>query len=222
MAIERMKKDGDVDGLIGTLKAEASMTNLGDRSSAAIALGEIGDVRAIAPLVQALKGWDGVLRHFAAGALEKLGWRPRNVEEEVSYFIAKQWYGRLDGVGPAAAEILLHFLKDPDEVVKCTATRNLARLKDERAIEPFIEMQGKKWNSYPRAQSIAAAGLVAMGPPILERLRQALRIAEEEQMKTGDLPDAKSTRIEGIIETIEKEWMKGAQRPLENERRGVR
>lgn len=204
MDIKRMKKERDVDGLIEVLKAEGSMTNLGVRSSAAIALGEIGDARAIEPLVQALKDWDRILRQFAAGALEKLGWRPRNVEEEVSYFIAKQWYGRLGEVGPAAVEILLHFLKDPDEVVKCTATQALARLKDERAIEPFIEMQGKKWNSYPRAQSIAAAGLAAMGPPVLERLRQALQIAEEEQMKTGDLSDAKPTRLETIIKAIEK------------------
>jgi len=208
MDIERMRKQRDVDGLIEALKAEPKSLVDSSNSSAAIALGEIGDARAIGPLVQALKGWNRVVRQFAAGALEKLGWRPRNVEEEVSYFIAKQWYGRVDEVGPAAAQILLHFLlKDPDEVVKCTAARNLARLRDEGAIEPFIEMQGKKWKSYPRVQSIAAEGLVAMGPPVLERLRQALRVAEEELTESGDLE--KPTSIEGITKTIEKRMKEG-------------
>ena len=129
MDTESVKKERDVDGVIEVLKAEGSMTNLGVRSSAAITLGEIGDARAIEPLVQAMKDWDRVLRQFSAGSLEKLGWRPRNVEEEASYFIAKQCYGRLGEVGPSAMEILLHFLKGPDEVVKCTATQALARLK---------------------------------------------------------------------------------------------
>ena len=38
MDIESMKKERDVDGVIEVLKAEGSMTNLGVRSSAAIAL----------------------------------------------------------------------------------------------------------------------------------------------------------------------------------------
>jgi len=66
MDTESVKKERDVDGVIEVLKAEGSMTNLSVRSSAAIALGEIGDARAIEPLVQAMKDWDRVLRQFSA------------------------------------------------------------------------------------------------------------------------------------------------------------
>jgi len=42
---------------------------------AAWALGEIGDKRAVNPIIEALKDSDGDVRNEAKTALEKLGWQ---------------------------------------------------------------------------------------------------------------------------------------------------
>lgn len=197
--IERMEEKGDVEGLIEVLKSG----DLHAQGSAAIALGKMGDARAIEPLVQALKDRFGALRTFSATALEKLGWEPRNDAEKVHYFIAKGWYGKLEEVGPAAVEALIHHLKDLNQVVRRDAASALAKLKDERAIKPFIELLGFK--SYPRARSWACHGLTLMGKPALGPLRQALKAAEREWEEKGDLDTYdKLTHIKNIIELIEQ------------------
>lgn len=197
--VKRMEEKGDVEGLMEVLKSGDSTA----QNSAAIALGKMGDARAIEPLVQALKDRFGSLRTFSAISLEKLGWEPRNDAEKVHYFIAKGWYGRLEEVGPTAVEALIHHLKDLNQVVRRDAAHVLAKLRDERSIEPFIELLGFK--SYPRARSWACHGLTLMGKPALGPLRQALKATEREWMKKGDLDIYdKLTHIKNIIELIEQ------------------
>ena len=45
------------------------------REAAALALGQLGDTRAVEPLIQALKDEDSYVRSAAADALTKLGWQ---------------------------------------------------------------------------------------------------------------------------------------------------
>ena len=52
--IERLKKQGDVDGLIEIIESDWKQNN-DDRYDAAIALGELGDKKAIKPLIESLR-----------------------------------------------------------------------------------------------------------------------------------------------------------------------
>lgn len=63
-----MEKNKDVKGLIKALKHKDSRV----RDIAALVLGDIGDVRAVEPLIQALKDENYSVRSSASEALEKI------------------------------------------------------------------------------------------------------------------------------------------------------
>ncbi|MBA7597586.1 hypothetical protein ES703_04590 [subsurface metagenome] len=67
--IVKMKAKGNVKGLIKALEHEAYDI----RVEAAMALGEIGDARAVEPLIQALKDKDRDVRASAAVTLWEIG-----------------------------------------------------------------------------------------------------------------------------------------------------
>ena len=67
--IEKMKANGDVEGLIKALKHRDEAV----QEDAAVALGRIGDVRAVDPLIRALKDELSDVRERAAYALGKIG-----------------------------------------------------------------------------------------------------------------------------------------------------
>lgn len=123
--VEQMRADGDVSGLIlklkyrddvGSKKADGGVQV---RSAAARALGDLGDPRAISPLLDALTwptydqirkasiseqrdirsfdkrpngnwDWDFQLWPEVARALDRLGWRPEQDHAAVCYWFAKQ------------------------------------------------------------------------------------------------------------------------------------
>lgn len=64
--------DGAVEHLIVALKDESSDL----RGWAAVTLGQIGDARAIEPLIALLENNEKTIRQAATVSLEKLGWRP--------------------------------------------------------------------------------------------------------------------------------------------------
>ncbi|MHA1645653.1 MAG: HEAT repeat domain-containing protein, partial [Candidatus Freyarchaeota archaeon] len=68
--VERMKRRGDVEALISALEYKWKMTV---RFYAARALGELGDLRAVEPLIQTLKEDDEPLGRGAAWAVGELG-----------------------------------------------------------------------------------------------------------------------------------------------------
>ncbi|MGA7075782.1 MAG: HEAT repeat domain-containing protein [Halobacteriota archaeon] len=68
--VQEMKEKRDVDGLI---KALGYKKDSGVRRDAAEALGEVGDSRAVEPLVWALNDEDSLVRRDAAGTLKKIG-----------------------------------------------------------------------------------------------------------------------------------------------------
>ena len=68
--VEKLKGKRDLKGLIKALRYKRDG---GVRSSAAEALGEIGDARAVEPLCAALRDKDVDVREAAAEALGKIG-----------------------------------------------------------------------------------------------------------------------------------------------------
>ncbi|MCK6625571.1 MAG: HEAT repeat domain-containing protein [Anaerolineae bacterium] len=87
-------------------------------AEAAEALGQLGDTRAVKPLIAALRGGDMQLREAAVQALVKF----KNT----------------------AVEPLINTLHDKDETVRSEVVDALGQLRDVRAIKPLIDALGDK------------------------------------------------------------------------------
>ena len=107
-----MRKRKDVEGLINALTYKWKTTV---RFHAARALGKLGDLRAVEPLIQALKTEGWVVRESAIWALGELG-------------------------DLRAVEPLIEALNDENRGLRIDAARALGNLGDVRAIEPLREL----------------------------------------------------------------------------------
>jgi len=105
----RLKARGNVKGLIRALKYPKSPLV---RKSAATALGDLGDERAVEALIEALKDEDNFVRKMAATACGKIR-------------------------GRKAVEPLIEALADDDPFVRERATESLGKIGDDRAIDPL-------------------------------------------------------------------------------------
>lgn len=107
--ISKMEKNRDVEGLIRVLMEEKS-----NRNSVALALGNIGDERAVEPLIQALKDKNAGVRRVVADALGKIK------DERV-------------------LEPLIQALEDRDNDVRNRAAKALGKKGDPRAVEALTK-----------------------------------------------------------------------------------
>jgi HEAT repeat protein len=165
--VDKLKAKGDVEGLI---KALGYQKDWRVREAAASALGEIGDARAMEPLIAALKDHDSDVRQGAAGALDMMDWQPDQSENGATYWVAKGEWSRCVRIGEAAVKPLIAALKggglearedaaetlgqlgepavepliialrDDDEVVREVVVGVLEEIGDARAVEPLIVM----------------------------------------------------------------------------------
>ena len=146
-----------VELLIGALKHHDPAV----RQLAAKALGDIGDVRAVEPLIAALRGRED-LRAVAATALGQID-DIRAVEPLLAALkdgasnvraAAARALGRLGDVG--AVERLIAALKDHESVVRQAAAAGLGEIGDPRAVEPLIaNLKGR--------ENVRVAVAVALG-----------------------------------------------------------
>lgn len=88
--------------------------NIEVRWVAALALGNIGDPRAIPPLLSALRDRERYIRSSAATSLDRLGWTPANETEAAYRAIALQDWDAVKQLGTAATSPLIERLSDPD------------------------------------------------------------------------------------------------------------
>jgi len=139
--IEHLKQDRDVDGLIRAL-ADADPQV---RQDAALALGEIGDARAVEPLLAVMSDTHEVteVRNNAQEALRRMG--PAAVRPLIRALKDGDVYARtraavtLGDIGdPAAVEALVVALRDGDRYVRRYAAESLGKIPDARAVEPLI------------------------------------------------------------------------------------
>jgi len=106
--IEKMKAKRDVKGLIKALRNKKADI----RSKAAQALGEIGDARAMEPLLSSLRDGDRNMRWQAGEALEELGWVPKNEVERITSLVAmRRWDELVNAQEPFIRALLTAYEK---------------------------------------------------------------------------------------------------------------
>jgi HEAT repeat protein len=159
---------------LGALWELPGVSGLGDedhnvRRDAAVVLGELGDPRAVEPLIAALRNKDWEMLQVAVEALVKIG-RPT--------------------VGP-----LIAALGDEDSYVRQAAAVALGAIGDPRAVEP-LSAALRDGNSYVRRAAAEALGRLggphAVGPLIAALRDEDERIREAAAEALGRLGDPRA------------------------------
>ena len=168
---DRKVDDERLNELIRELKSE----NWQARLVAVHELMEIGDVRAVKPLLRALADENKHVREVATRALERIG-EPA-IRSLLQALRGESWDMRqmaaetLVKIGKPALKPLIQALKDEDKWVRFLATWALGEIGDVYAVEPLLRAFGDG-NSNVRAG--AAYALVKIGEPAVEPLIRAL------------------------------------------------
>ena len=168
-AAEALRKIGEpaVDPLIKALKDENSDALV--REVAAECLGEIGDARAVEPLIQALKHKDAASAVFVIkedGALVPSGGSAKG----------------LSLIGEPAVEPLIQALKDENPSLRASAALALGVTRDARAVEPLIqalkdEDENVLWNANMALRSIGEPAMETLIKDEDWHVRQAAALA---------------------------------------------
>jgi HEAT repeat protein len=171
------------------------------RSSAAEALGNLGDARALDPLLPLLNDTNHKVRNSAAGALGKLG-DARAVDpllpllKDTDIWVRRSAAEALGNLGDARAlDPLLLLLKDTDIWVRRSAAEALGNLGDARALDPLLPLL-KDTHIWVRRSAAEALGNLgdarALDPllPLLKDTNDGVRYRAAEAL--GKLGDARA------------------------------
>jgi HEAT repeat protein len=183
--VEKLGARRDIAGLA---KALAYKKDWKVRTAAARALGDIGDARAVEPLIAALKDKDSHVREATVRALGKIG-DARAVKALSAALKGGDWLVRkaaaeaLGKIGDArAVKPLIAALKDEVSDVREAAAGALCEIGDARAVEPLIAAL-KDGNFYVR--QAAAGALGAIGAPAVKPLIAALKDKDSDVRKAA-------------------------------------
>lgn len=172
---------------LGRIWELQQLVRLGDerevvRGHAAATLGQLGDMRAVQPLVAALRDSTGAVCASAATALGQLG-DVQTVTPLISVLLtrdeptarrsAAEALGKMDD--RRAVEPLIVALKDQERDVRRSVATALGQLRDERAIGPLIEICRDR---YVQGSSVKA--LAQIGRPAVQPLIVALKNGERD------------------------------------------
>jgi hypothetical protein len=163
------------------ISVQSEVTNDADetiRWISAQALGKIGDMRAVEPLIQILNYTNVTIRASSAEALDKIGDKKtvellieklNNVDETVRWVSAEA----LGKIGDKkAVELLIQKLNDTNATVRRFLAEVLGKIGDTRAIEPLIQKLNDT-NTTVRRFSVEALGNIGNNEavePLIEKL----------------------------------------------------
>jgi HEAT repeat protein len=163
--IEKLKAKRDVKGLIKALSYQKDY-KVSVHKWAVEALGEIGDARAVEPLIVVLKDDQFDEGRLASDALCKIGAPAVEpliaaLKDGKSYFVFRNAAESLGCIGDTrAVEPLIAALKDTEYKYACSALVNaLGKLGDARAVEPLITAL-KDDDEVVRWQAAKALGMI--------------------------------------------------------------
>jgi len=130
------------------------------------ALGEMGDKRAIAPLVEILKNeFQSLTRQAAADSLEKLGWEPVNDTDKAYMLIAREKWKELAELG---VEYLILALRWPNEREVMPYFVEVGKA----AVEPLIKvLENKDCDQRSIAKVLGRLGDIRAAVPLAQILK---------------------------------------------------
>lgn len=168
LAFGKSKPESAVGPLINALKD----ANEDVRWWAVVALGDIGDARAVEPLLEILQPRiDG----------DKTKYQPMKEHHDDTF--TGILIEALGSIGDKrAVESIIQILRSPVHLIREAAAKALGQLRDEKAVEGLISVlkdrRGKMWAIQPgrlhEAQEAAAEALVQIGTPSVGRLTSEL------------------------------------------------
>jgi HEAT repeat protein len=194
------------------------------RHEAAKALGEIGDRKAVEPLIEKVKllGSDWIMTANSAEALGQIG-DVRAVEALITVRVAglgseaggeayKAAEKALIRLGPDAVEPLIALLKQTNANVRRMSANALGKIGDPRAIAPLIEMLPDR-GSEGWVSAEASSALEKIGPQAINPLIAALLTSDEYTCKAiikllGKMKDKQA--VAPLIDVL-KTGQKGAR-----------
>jgi HEAT repeat protein len=151
------------------------------RRGAAMALGEIGDVRAMEPLTVALDDEDLYVRENAAKALESLGWQPVDDAKGASYWATKKDWKRCVQIGSSSVPALLFALQKQEfEGDRKAVADALGDIGDPRAVVPLLDVAG-----FHSIMGNALAALEKIVPdaslvePLIKKIQKQCEVANQ-------------------------------------------
>ena len=180
--IEKMKAKRDVQGLIKALLYKKDSTegeHFRVRRTAAKALGEIGDPRAVEPLISMLKDKSSSVREATAAALEVLG-DPRAVEPLIATLLdsdgkvresSAQALGKI-GDARVVAPFVSVLKSENSKAIRMIAMEKLGQMRDARAVEPLIAVLKDRESGLC---DLAAKALGEIGAPAIEAILAELK-----------------------------------------------
>jgi hypothetical protein len=131
-ALCEIKSPRSVEPLIQTLAKDKSNEV---RWVAALALGAIGDIRALPALLDSLRDGDRYLRYGSIKSLTMLGWQPENDTDRAYTFIAVQDWESVKKLGLPAVDPLMDILKDKNPVTRGKIIEILSGIRGHEATQ---------------------------------------------------------------------------------------
>jgi FOG: HEAT repeat len=130
-ALGAIRSPRSVEPLIRKLKSDPDSEI---RWVAALALGDIGDHRAVPALEEALHDSERYVRYGAVISLESFNWKPKDDSQDVYALIALQNWKAIRSFGPAAVEPLAQtFYRDQIPATRIQCVRLLGELGGDAA-----------------------------------------------------------------------------------------
>lgn len=154
------------------LEAGLSDKNPFVREGCVLALGYLGK-KSEKNIIMLLRDPDAAVRLAAAGALERIGWKPRNEAAAVLYSLAKKSWDDVLAHKKYAVPALVRVLGDKDFDVQAGAIRALGKTRDNRAV-PYLLLLAEKSGDIRIVQSVIAACSEFDDPKIQEFLTSSL------------------------------------------------
>lgn len=176
--------------------------------SAADILGEIGDKRAVEPLVHAMSH----IGNPAAIALDKLGWKPEDVFMKVIYFLAKESLDEIEDMGESAVDPLCQVLNDnnSESEICCLAAKALRKVTNARALESFLPALKSYYNPirFEAAEALGVRGFDQAVGPLIEAAYD-----KAEEVRSAAIDSLVKIGGAKVTEALIREFEKGNLQP---------
>lgn len=139
------------------------------RVNAARSLGQLGDQRAVGPLITSLLDHMATVRKQAAASLDSLGWKPVSDEEITAYMIAQQKWSEVAKMGSLAVPALCFCLNDEEWTIRKSAAEQLGVIGDAAASPALLDTL-QRYNDGQTFNTVLAALIRIRDPECVEPL----------------------------------------------------